>query len=205
MLQKFLLGAASTLLLAGAANAESLMVTASDGNDDPGDIATVGPAALAAFGGTVTGGGIFGPTDSNLVNRSVAHRFTGLGGMGFTAGTLTIQINDALAGSANDRLFAGFGIGGTTLGSAYTLLGNPNVLANGAGTYVLDLAAAGFLSGINSNGFFDVIVTDDTNIDFFQLSLSGSAPAIPLPAALPLMATALLGGSVAMRRRRKTA
>lgn len=207
MLKKFLLGVASSLLIAGAANAQP-GVPISDGGDDAGEQPTVTPLELA--NGTIAFGGAIGDTDVSAVNNSVAARING-NGMTYSAANLVVQVNEFLTGAANDRILLGFGnSGGTTLNSAFTNFGSLQAIAAAppagvtvvGNTFTFDLAALGFLAGLNTNNFFDVVVTDDTNIDFFQLNLTNGG-VVPLPAALPLMASALIGGAAAMRRRRK--
>lgn len=205
MMKKLLLGVASSFLVAGAANAEIILVN--DGTDT--DTATsvfgsaltvVGSNPAAEFSTPGFFGGALGNTDVAMADNSVAHQFTGLTAGGAVGGAiLTIVVNEFLAGSANDRILAGDASSGATVGAA---LSNLNAFATTVGnTITIDLAAAGLLGVINSTGMLDVLVTDDRDVDFITLDISS----VPVPAALPLMASALIGGSVAMRRRRKTA
>ncbi len=199
MLKKFLLGAASSMLLAGAANAETILVN--DGPDFDG-AGAIGTSPAPEFSTPGFFGGTVGNTDVSAFDNSVAHRFNTAGMGNITGAILTIVVNEFLGGAGgagNDRILAGFANAGGGVNTALTNLGNPQALAGGGNTITLDLGALGFLGGINANGFFDVLVTDDTNVDFFSLALVSD---VPLPAALPLMASALVGGSIAARRRK---
>ncbi len=194
MFKKLILGVASSLLMMGAANAATVV---SNGSDDIGAVAPTLPANAVSI---LTGAGIaVGGTDVAAVNNAAANRF-------FTtssAGNLIIQVNSFLAGNANDFLIVGNTDTATSLGDLLALsVGTPSALAAG-NTITIPLSNAAIAASIAANGFFDVIVLDDTDVDFFELALT-AAPAIPVPAALPLMASALIGGSVAARRRRKT-
>ena len=147
--------------------------------------------------------GTLGPTDTASPNISVAHRITGVTTGDFVPFlVLTISINESFGGSANDRILAGDASAGTTAASA---LVNLNAFAVTSGnTITIDLIAAGLLSTIQTNGFLDVLLTDDRNIDFIALSTNAvlGANPVPLPAALPLMSVALAAGSVFLRRRK---
>ncbi|MEO1150568.1 MAG: PEP-CTERM sorting domain-containing protein [Pseudomonadota bacterium] len=191
MMKKLLLGVASSFLLMGAANAETIIVD--DGGDDGGIASNPAPAFSAPgfFGGSL------GDTDVASPDNFVAHRFTGLM-TGATGGTLIIQIAQSFGGSNNDVIRAGNADSGATAGAALA-----NVTSFGmvmGNTITIDLATAGLLSIIQANGFLDVLVGDDREIDFIQLDVEGI---VPVPAALPLMASALIGGAAAMRRRKK--
>lgn len=194
MMKKLLLGVASSFLLMGAANAET--ITVDDGGNNGGIASNPAPqfSTPGFFAGSV------GNTDVAAANNFVAHRFTGLM-TGATGGTLVVQITQAFGGSNNDIVRAGNAASGSTAASA---LANITSFGTTVGnTITFDLASSGLLSIIQANGFLDVLVGDDREIDFIQLNLTGGGPVVPVPAALPLMASALIGGAAAMRRRKK--
>ncbi|MEM1193368.1 MAG: hypothetical protein AAGH42_08265 [Pseudomonadota bacterium] len=193
MMKKLLLGVASSFLLMGAANAES--ITVDDGGDDGGIASNPAPefSTPGFFGGTVGG------TDVAMANNFVAHRFTGLM-TNATAATLVVGITQTFGGSANDVIRAGDASSGTNVGNSLANITSFGVMSGN--TITIDLVAAGLLSVIQS-GMLDVLVGDDREIDFITLNVTGPGPVIPVPAALPLMASALIGGAAAMRRRKK--
>ncbi len=195
MTKKLLLGVASSFLLMGAANAET--ITVGDTTNTPGS----GPDATSPapqFGNPGFFGAALGDTDNGSNDTSVAHRFT-TAMTGITGGTLTISVNNFLAGAENDSVWAGDAATGATFFTALTRIANN--IGGGSTTLTFDLASTGLLSVIQSQGYLDVLVTDDTNVNFITLDLVTDV--IPVPAALPLMATALVGGAAAMRRRKK--
>ena len=195
MMKKLLLGVASSFLLMGAANAET--ITVDDAGNNGGIASTPAPqfSTPGYFAGTIGG------TDVASANNFVAHRFSGLM-TGSTAGTLIIQITQAFGGSNNDIVRAGnAGAGGTAASALANITSFGTQVGN---TITFDLASSGLLAIIQANGFLDVLVGDDREIDFVQLNLTGGGgPIVPVPAALPLMASALIGGAAAMRRRKK--
>jgi len=204
-------GLCIALLLAPTAIADTLL--ANDGNDNEGFVDPLGgtvftsptnPAPQFAQPGFFAGA--LGQTDNISVDTSVAHRFLNITTGDFTPFlVLTIGINENLAGAANDFIFAGDASDGTTAFNALTNLGPFAVSAGNRIT--IDLIAAGLLSTIQTNGFLDVLVGDDRNIDFIALSTNanlGTSP-VPVPAALPLMASTLIGGGYLARRRKSLA
>jgi len=122
----------------------------------------------------------------------------------------------------------GLGVQGSS--SAYFLAAGEEGLLTGSGYYTsgttgtitLDLGALvlgsggtlDLLSAIIAIGFFDVVISDDTNIDFFSLDITGTPRLLtaqidgqvlvnPLPGGLVMMLTGLVGGGFAARRRKK--
>lgn len=196
-----------------SANADTLLVN--DGSDDDAS------GFVDPFGGTVFNGttnpapqfgqpgfflGTLGQTDTAAPNTSVAHRFTGVITGDFVPFLiLTIGINESFDGAANDRILAGDASAGTNASNA---LVNLNAFAvTSANRITIDLIGAGLLATIQNNGFLDVLLTDDRNIDFIALSTNASlgTAVVPVPAALPLMASALIAGAGVQRRRRRAA
>ena len=199
MLKKVLLATASSLLIAGAASAETILVN--DGGDNDGTatvVTTSNPAPEFANAGFF--GGVLGGTDVAAANNSLAHRFDisalGVNTNNIASAVLTVEVAQEFAGVANDRILAGNTTGGATAGSSLSDI--TSFIVQTGNTITIDLLAAGLLSVIQG-GFIDVLLTDDREVDFLSLTVSE----VPVPAALPLMASALIGGSIAMRRRRK--
>lgn len=189
MLKKLILGVASSFMLMGTASAASIF---SSGTDDAGAMALSQPASFNAIFGSVGG------TDVGTINNVTGTRiFT----TDAAADTLTIVVNSFLTGSANDFI---------AIGNADNGFGTPtglNIIQTGIGTgpttITIDAATVSAAIAAGGGGFFDIIVADDTNVDFFELATVGAGPVIPVPAALPLMASALIGGVIARRRRNK--
>ena len=80
-------------------------------------------------------------------------------------------------------------------------------------TFTLDLSALPLVDGgnlnllaeLNTNGFLDVVVGDETGVDYMELTVEAvPLPAVPLPAAVWLFGTALIG-LVGFSKRRKAA
>lgn len=202
----------SCAFITASANADTLL--ANDGSDDDtsgfsdpfgGTVFTTTTNPAPEFDQPGFFLGTLGPTDTPSANTSVAHRFSGVTTGDFVPFLiLTIGINENFGGSANDRILAGDASAGT---NANNSLSNLNAFAVTAGNRItIDLIAAGLLATIQNNGFLDVLLTDDRNIDFIALSTNASlgTTVVPIPAALPLMASALLAGGALRRRRRSS-
>jgi len=197
MLKKLFLAAASSALLAGAAQAETIIVNDGGDFDGAGSIASNPVFNTAGFFGGSVGG-----TDVASANNAVGHRFTTTMS-GITSAILTIAVAQEFTGVGNDFISGGNGTAAASFRDLQNLL--PFATGVGSSTITVDLGAAGLLGQLNTLGFLDIFIGDDREIDFLSLALTSGGPAVPVPAALPLMASALIGGSVAMRRRRKTA
>jgi len=135
MTKKLLLGVASSFLLMGAANAET--ITVGDTTNTPG----AGPDATSPapqFGTPGFFGAALGGTDNGSNDTSVAHRFTTTM-TGITGGTLTISINSFLTGAANDSVWAGDAAAGSTFFTALNRIANN--IGGGPTTLTFDLAS----------------------------------------------------------------
>ena len=118
---------------------------------------------------------------------------------------LSASLIDGLVFSRTFGLFPGGG-----LFSADAGLLTPGVpwSTGDSGTILFDLTALPLAGGgtlditpqLNTNGFLDVLVGDETGADYFLLTLDVSP--VPIPAALPLFMSAIAGlGFVGSRRK----
>lgn len=108
------------------------------------------------------------------------------------------------------RTFGDYAGGGTVFDVADPGLLTPGVswAAGNEYTFTLDLSALPEIDGstvnilalINENGFFDITVGDETMVDYFRLTYS----AVPVPAAVWLFGSGLLG-LIGTARRKRTA
>ncbi|MDC0711909.1 hypothetical protein POL68_25805 [Stigmatella sp. ncwal1] len=112
--------------------------------------------------------------DQTGSDRYFATTFTGLRRAGtICGGSLRITVRN---GDANDSLNLWFTnsagqIGSPSWGSSLASLGVP---VNATGTIGVNLASLpGFIAAINTNGFLDVVVQDDSAVDFISLTLTG--------------------------------
>ncbi|ADO67863.1 hypothetical protein [Stigmatella aurantiaca] len=117
------------------------------------------------------------PYDQTGIDRYFATTLAGLKRAGTTCGgTLRITVRN---GDSNDSLNLWFTDGnGNRLGSPNPIawsnyLSSLGVPLNTTGTIVLDLASLpGIIDGINTYGFLDILVQDDSAVDSLSLSLT---------------------------------
>jgi len=144
------------------------------------DPANVSACMIAAFSGVP-----FKPFDSQLSDRPVGHRFTGLPNNIVKAVLIIRMKPSADSGASNDGLFIGLGssctFGSVVYGQSIKLLpgavpptgGTWQQPNNGSTTFTLDLATLNpaFINKLNTDQFLDVVVHDDTTVDYMQLRI----------------------------------
>lgn len=149
--------------------------------------------------------------DSNAINTLMGHRFTGLPA-NIVQAELIIRMRPSGDGSDNDGLFIGlppscapssflYGQSVKVVPGASPPTGGTWVTAsNGATTFTLNLGAINpaFIPKLNTDGFLDVVVHDDTAVDYMRLRLwtcPTKHPGIGIP--FDIIGTAMVAQKVA--------
>jgi hypothetical protein len=201
-------------------DASADFITLMAGIDDnfalPTDPASPSPTSVQMIGGL---GKDF---DETTVNLDVGHTFSGLPS-NIIAATLEFHVRAGFnAGGEQTDAFQLYFSDATGANNVYSRkLGNngadPGLLVSTAWTggtesfASLDLGALPLLGGgtldlipeLNSRGFIDVVIGDDTTVDFYRLKLETAA--VPEPSSLMLLAMGGLAtlGATCWRRRKQ--
>lgn len=132
--------------------------------------------------------------DDPSTDKQLFHTFTGLPS-NITSATLEFRAKPNGGGSYNDAITLAFGYTGSNINSPSFIsrLGATGILPNLWNTtnypsgqvFTLNLAAlpplqaagvSNLLPGLNSNGFLDIRINDDTSVDYLKLTLTTSVP-----------------------------
>lgn len=132
--------------------------------------------------------------DDPSTNKQLFHTFTGLPS-NITSATLEFRAKPNGGDSENDAITLAFGYTGSNINSPYFIsrFGATGILPNWWNTtnypsgqvFTLNLAAlppsqaagvSNLLPGLNSNGFLDIRINDDTSVDYLKLTLTTSVP-----------------------------
>lgn len=137
--------------------------------------------------------------DDSSIDKQLFHTFTGLPS-NITSATLEFRAKPNGGGSDNDAITLAFAYTGSTINPPYFVSrfgyqgilsqSNPSLLWDTTNypsgqVFTLNLAAlppsqpggvSNLLPGLNSNGFLDIRINDDTSVDYLKLTLTTSVP-----------------------------
>ncbi|MFN6274362.1 MAG: PEP-CTERM sorting domain-containing protein [Microcystis sp.] len=132
--------------------------------------------------------------DDSSIDKQLFHTFTGLPS-NITSATLEFRAKPNGGGSDNDAITLAFAYTGSTINPPYFVsrFGATGILPNlwdttnypSGQVFTLNLAAlppsqpggvSNLLPGLNSNGFLDIRINDDTSVDYLKLTLTTSVP-----------------------------
>jgi hypothetical protein len=130
--------------------------------------------------------------DDILENQYWAHTFLNLVPLPcyqIQSATLTIRVYNGDLSFKNDSIGLSFITSDNSTGTWSDRLENQGVPVDSSGTITLHLNAAE-LAGITSNGFLDVLIQDDSAVDYARLDVTYILTSCPTPTATPTLPTA---------------
>lgn len=145
---------------------------------------------------------VFDPVTGGVPNTTLGVPFTPVGGSDVTTGLTSSSVVDG--GTTLDITFSDF-----DAGESFTfdldvdqLAGSPTVFGN---DLIGATAIASFDDGQSVIGIFAALAGNPDASGFMATGIIPTPPAVPLPAAMPLLLAGLGGMALVSRRRRKSA